>query len=186
VRRAATSARTAIGFLSQSMDWHDLEVVRAHWSGPFAVKGGFSVQDARRMADMGIDALWVGNHGGRQLDHMQTGLEQIAVMADAVGEHCDLVLDGGVRRGTDIIKAICLGAKAVSVGRPWVWGLAAGGVEGVDAALSVLTRELDQSMTLLGAPSVSGLDRSYLARTGLPADLSLGQPRERELDVVAG
>ena len=157
------------------MDWHDLEAVRERWSGPFAVKGGFSVDDARRMADLGIDALWVGNHGGRQLDGMQTGLEQIALFADAVGQNCDLVLDGGVRRGTDIVKAICLGAKAVSIGRPWVWGLAAGGVEGVDAALSVLERELDQTMTNLGAPSVRGLDRSYLARAGLPSDLPLGR-----------
>ncbi|HVS99888.1 MAG TPA: alpha-hydroxy acid oxidase [Solirubrobacterales bacterium] len=174
VRRASDSAVLATGFLNQRFGWEDLEWIRARWQGALAVKGGFSVGDATRLAEIGVDALLVGNHGGRQLDGMQASLEQLPPLVDAVGDRLDLVLDGGVRRGSDIVKALCLGAKAVSVGRPWVWGLAADGVDGVDAVLSVLERELDTTMTLLGAGSVSELDRSFLTPAGLPRDLHLG------------
>lgn len=173
IRRASQSAASTIGFISTTFSWQDLEWIRDRWQGPLALKGAFSASDASRAVDCGVDAFLVGNHGGRQLDGLAGALEQLPSLREAVGGRADLVVDGGVRRGTDVIKAICLGASAVSVGRPWVYALAAGGIEGVDALLTIFERELRTAMALLGAGSVGELDGSYLASAGfagLPAE----------------
>jgi hypothetical protein len=99
------------------MLWEDVEWIRDRWSGPLAVKGAFTPTSARRLSDIGINVLLLGNHGGRQLDGLQTGLEQLPAVLDVVGDRVDLVIDGGVRRGSDVIKAICLGARACTIGR---------------------------------------------------------------------
>lgn len=167
VRRASHSAASTIGFISTRFSWQDLEWVRKHWAGPVALKGAFSPETARRAVDCGVNAFLVGNHGGRQLDGLPSGLEQLPDLCGAVGEDASLVLDGGVRRGVDVIKAICMGASAVSVGRPWVYGLAAGGVAGVELALQIFERELRTAMALLGVPSVSELGASHLRSSGM-------------------
>ncbi len=166
-RRASHAAASTIDLISRSFSWEDLEWIRAQWEGPLALKGAFSVRDAIRAAECGIDVLLVGNHGGRQLDGLPSGLEQLALLRDALQGRVDLILDGGVRRGLDIVKAICIGASAVSIGRAWVYGLAAGGVSGVEQALTILERELRTVMALLGARSIRELDASFLLGAGL-------------------
>jgi isopentenyl diphosphate isomerase/L-lactate dehydrogenase-like FMN-dependent dehydrogenase len=168
IGRASETALGTISLLNQRFDWADLEWLRETWSGTLAVKGAFRVEDASRLAGLGVDVLFVGNHGGRQLDGMQAGLEQLPGIAAAVGDRVDLVLDGGVRRGSDIVKAICLGARACSIGRPWVYGLAAGGTSGVEQVLLKLRRELDTTMALLGASSLGELDPTWVTPAGVP------------------
>ena len=169
IRKAAASAST-VGFIDQTMTWGDIEWIRENWPGPLGIKGAFGVSDAKRFADVGVDALFVGNHGGRQLDGLQPGLEQLQRLSRGVGDRIDLVLDGGVRRGTDIIKALALGARACMVGRAWVYGLAVGGLRGVESILDILESEVDTGMALLGVRSVSELDAAFVA----PAAASSG------------
>ena len=148
--------------------WDDIAWIRSRWQGPLGVKGITDPDDATRAVELGADAIWVSNHGGRQLDGAPAALEALPPIADAVGGRACIVLDGGVRRGTDIIKAICLGADAVGVGRAWAYGLAADGLPGVKGALAVLRRELEISLELLGQPSVSALDPTYVVPAGVP------------------
>jgi isopentenyl diphosphate isomerase/L-lactate dehydrogenase-like FMN-dependent dehydrogenase len=164
VQRAAESAAASIEFLSPQMSWDDLAWIRASWDGTLALKGAFTPDDAVRAADVGVNVLLVGNHGGRQLDGLQTGLEQLPGLVDAVGNRVELILDGGVRRGSDVAKALCVGARACTIGRAWVYGLGAGGTRGVETVLAILRRELDMVLALVGAPSVAALDASYVAR----------------------
>jgi isopentenyl diphosphate isomerase/L-lactate dehydrogenase-like FMN-dependent dehydrogenase len=165
---ASQSAAVSINALNQAFSWRDLEWLRDSWDGVLGVKGAFRVEDAVRLADTGVEVLFVGNHGGRQLDGLQSGLEQMPLLAAAVGDRVDLVLDGGVRRGTDVVKAICLGARACSIGRPWVFGLAAAGTPGVERVLENFRHEIDLTLTLLGARSLAVLDSTWIARAGLP------------------
>lgn len=167
VRDAKHSGRRVSGAL-QRVTWSELEWIRERWTGPLAVKGIVDPDDARRAADLGAEVIFVSNHGGRQLDAAVAALEALPAVVDAVGEHCEIVLDGGIRRGTDVIKALCLGARAVGVGRLWAFGLACGGTTGVDAAITRLRDELEVSMALLGQTRVTGLSRSYLVPAGVP------------------
>jgi isopentenyl diphosphate isomerase/L-lactate dehydrogenase-like FMN-dependent dehydrogenase len=177
IRRASTSAARSMSFISPKMSWDDMEWIRSYWNGPLAIKGAFNTEDAVRLADLGVEVLLVGNHGGRQLDGLQTGLEQLVTLRDIVGDRMDLVLDGGIRRGSDIIKALCLGARACMIGRAWVYALGAGGQPAVEAMLGVLEREMNMTMALLGVASVSDLDGSYLRLAGLrEADLHAKAP----------
>jgi L-lactate dehydrogenase (cytochrome) len=147
--------------------WSDLAWIREAWNGPIVVKGVHTADDARRTVDAGASALVVSNHGGRQLDGVAATLRMLPEIVAAVGGQIELLLDGGVRRGSDIAKALCLGARAVLVGRAYAYGLAAGGEAGVSRAVEILRSDLSRTLKLLGCGSVSELDRSYV---GLPAD----------------
>jgi L-lactate dehydrogenase (cytochrome) len=151
-------------FLDQSMDWAAAEKLRADWGGKFVLKGVMSVGDARRAAEMGCDAIMVSNHGGRQLDGSRAPFDQLAEIVDAVGDRMEVILDGGVRRGTHVLKALSLGAKAVSGGRLYLYALAAAGQAGVERALGILEAEIVRDMKLMGVTSVAGLSRENLRR----------------------
>ena len=161
-RQALDLLRRSMGAMSPRVDWDDLAWIREQWDGPMAVKGILRADDARRAVDLGADAIIVSNHGGRQLDGVPGSIRVLPQVVRAVGDEVDVLLDGGVRRGTDIAKALCLGAKACLVGRPWVYALAAGGTEGVGRMLDILRDELARTMTLLGCERVADLGPDYL------------------------
>ncbi|MEM9759368.1 MAG: alpha-hydroxy acid oxidase [Pseudomonadota bacterium] len=148
--------------LDQSMDWSDAEDLRARWGGPFCLKGIMSVADARKAVDIGASAIMVSNHGGRQLDGSRSPFDQIAEISDAVGDDIDVILDGGIRRGTHVLKALAAGAKACSGGRMYLYALAAAGQAGVEQALGNLRTEIERDMKLLGVTSVTQLNRDML------------------------
>jgi isopentenyl diphosphate isomerase/L-lactate dehydrogenase-like FMN-dependent dehydrogenase len=145
--------------------WEDLRWIRAVWPGPIVVKGVLTGDDAKRAVDAGAAALIVSNHGGRQLDTVSATLWALPEVLEAVNGRIEVLMDGGVRRGGDIVKAICLGARAVLVGRAYAYGLAAGGYAGVARALQILRADVDRTLKLLGCPSIAALDRSYLGRS---------------------
>ncbi|WEK47204.1 MAG: alpha-hydroxy acid oxidase [Candidatus Andeanibacterium colombiense] len=148
--------------LDPSMDWQAADKLREDWGGKFALKGIMSVGDARRAAEIGVDAIYISNHGGRQLDGGRAPFDQLAEIVDAVGDRVEVILDGGVRRGTHVLKALSLGAKAVSGGRLYLYALAAAGEEGVDRAVGLLESEIVRGMKLMGAKSVADLTRENL------------------------
>jgi L-lactate dehydrogenase (cytochrome) len=155
-------ARFAAEQYDVTLDWSDLEWVRARWKGRLAIKGIITVEDARKATHYGADAIIVSNHGGRQLDGASSPIAVLPDIAEAVGDRVELILDGGVRRGSDIVKALALGAKACMAGRPFLYGLAAGGERGVRQAIELLRSELDNTLALLGRPVARGLDRTCL------------------------
>ena len=145
-----------------AVTWSDLKWIREIWRGPIVIKGVLTADDARRSVDEGAAAISVSNHGGRQLDCVPSSLRALPEIVKAVHGQTEILLDGGVRRGTDIIKALCLGARAVLCGRAYAYGLAAAGEAGVNRAIEILRVDLDRSLRLLGCPSVRELDRSYV------------------------
>lgn len=150
--------------LEQSMvSWQDLGWIREAWKGPIVIKGVHTGDDARRAADAGAEAIVVSNHGGRQLDGVSATLRVLPEVHAAVRGQTEVLMDGGIRRGSDIVKALCLGARAVLVGRAYAYGLAAGGGAGVACAIAMLRSDLIRTLTLLGCASVSELDGSYVA-----------------------
>ena len=142
--------------------WNDLTWIREAWNGPLIIKGIHTGGDARRAADEGADAIVVSNHGGRQLDGVAASLRVLPEVCDAVRGRIEVLVDGGVRRGSDIVKALCLGARAVLIGRAYVYGLAAAGEAGVARALEILRTDMVRTMKLLGVQSISDLDTSYV------------------------
>lgn len=148
--------------LDRELDWRTVEKLRADWSGKLCLKGIMSASDARRAADIGCDAIMVSNHGGRQLDGSRAPFDQIREIVDAVGERLEVICDGGVRRGTHVLKALAAGAHAVSGGRMYLYALAAAGEPGVDRAVGRLSAEIERGMRLMGVHSVEELDRSLL------------------------
>jgi len=152
----------AAALASSTVTWADLTWIRAAWRGPIVVKGVLTAEDVRRAVDEGAVAISVSNHGGRQLDGVQASVRALPEVVAAVGDRVEVWMDGGVRRGADVVKALCLGARAVLCGRAYAYGLAAAGEAGVDRALEILRADLDRTLRLLGCPSVSALDRSYL------------------------
>jgi len=148
--------------LDTSMDWKMAEKVRADWGGQFCLKGIMSVDDAKRAVDIGATAIMVSNHGGRQLDGSRSPFDQISEIADAVGGKIDIICDGGVRRGSHVLKAIAAGATACSGGRLYLYALAAAGELGVSRIVGKLHDEIERDMKLMGVRSVSQLDRSML------------------------
>jgi L-lactate dehydrogenase (cytochrome) len=150
--------------LDQTMDWQAAENLRRDWGGKFALKGVMSVGDARRAADMGADAIFVSNHGGRQLDGARAPFDQLAEIVDAVGDRIEVIMDGGVRRGTHVLKALATGAKAVSGGRLYLYALAAAGRPGVERALDILESEIVRDMKLMGVTRIDQLTRDKLRR----------------------
>src|SRR5580765_2723495 len=142
--------------------WQDLRWIREAWKGPIVVKGVHTGDDARRAIDAGADALVVSNHGGRQLDGVPASLRALPEVLDAVNGRIEVLMDGGIRRGADIVKAICLGARAVLVGRAYAWALGAAGGPGVARAIEILRTDVVRTLRLLGCASVRELDRSFI------------------------
>jgi L-lactate dehydrogenase (cytochrome) len=147
---------------SSTVTWQDLRWIRELWRGPVVIKGVLTGDDARRAIDEGAAAVVVSNHGGRQLDCVPASLRALPEVVAAVNGRIEVLMDGGIRRGTDIVKAICLGARAVLCGRAYAYGLAAAGEAGVTRALEILQTDLERTLKLLGCPSVAALDRSYV------------------------
>ena len=142
------------------MNWNDAEYCVKKWGGPFALKGVMSVEDAKKAADIGCTAVIISNHGGRQLDGSRTPFDQLTEIVDAVGDKIEVILDSGVRRGTHVLKALALGAKACSFGKAYLFALGAGGQQGVEALLQKMKAEINRDMILMGSKSINDLNRS--------------------------
>jgi len=149
--------------------WSDVEWVKKKWGGKLILKGIMDVEDARIAADSGADAIVVSNHGGRQLDGATSSIRAVPAIADAVGSRVEVWMDGGVRSGQDVLKAIALGAKATFIGRPFLYGLGAMGEAGVTKCLELIQAELDVSMALCGRSNLAEVDRSILVAETIPA-----------------
>ena len=167
---AATDAVTITGFIADQYDltvnWRDVEWFKSAWGGPVLLKGLLSADDARLAAAHGADGIIVSNHGGRQLEGAVSAVHALPAIADAVGDRLEVVLDGGIRRGADVVRARALGAKACMIGRAWLYGLASAGQAGVERALEILRDEIDITLTLLGRPTLAEVDREALERVG--------------------
>lgn len=146
----------------------DIEWLRARWSGRLVIKGVLRGDECRQLIDLGVDGVIVSNHGGRDLDTARSTMDALPEVVDAIGGRAEVYLDGGVRRGTDIVKALALGARAVLVGRPYIFGLAVAGEAGVARVLEIYRSELGQTMALVGCPSIRDIDRSIVST---PQDL---------------
>jgi L-lactate dehydrogenase (cytochrome) len=168
-------ADVATALEQSTVTWRDLRWIRDLWQGPIVVKGVHIGDDARRAIDEGADLVVVSNHGGRQLDGVSATLRALPEIVAAVNGQVEVMMDGGVRRGGDIAKALCLGARAVLIGRAYAYGLAAGGGPGVARALQILRTDFIRAMKLLGCASVSELDASYVE---IPADWPVPTPRQ--------
>jgi isopentenyl diphosphate isomerase/L-lactate dehydrogenase-like FMN-dependent dehydrogenase len=155
------------GLAESVVTWADLRWIREHWKGPIVIKGVLTADDARRSMDEGAAAISVSNHGGRQLDGVPAALRALPEVVEAVQGRIEILMDSGIRRGTDIAKAICLGARAVLCGRAYAYGMAAAGEAGVDRAIEILRTDLERTLRLLGCPSIAALDSSYI---NLPKD----------------
>ncbi len=147
---------------SSAVSWKDLRWIRERWRGPIVVKGVLTGEDARHAVNEGAAAVVVSNHGGRQLDCVPASLRALPEVVKAVNGQVEVLMDGGIRRGTDVVKAICLGARAVLCGRAYAYGLAAAGEAGVVRAIEILRTDVERTLRLLGCPSIAALDRSYV------------------------
>jgi len=145
-----------------AMNWKDAEYCVKKWGGPFALKGVMSVEDAKKAIDIGCSAIMISNHGGRQLDGSRAPFDQLADIVDAVGDKIEVILDGGVRRGTHVLKALALGAKACSFGKGYLFALGAGGQQGVELILEKMKAEINRDMVLMGCKSIKDLNRSKI------------------------
>jgi isopentenyl diphosphate isomerase/L-lactate dehydrogenase-like FMN-dependent dehydrogenase len=152
---------------SHSPSWEDIAWMRANWNGPLIVKGILSTTDARTAAKLGADGIIVSNHGGRQLDGSPASIAVLPQIVEAVGDDVTVILDSGIRRGSDVLKALALGAKAVMVGRLPAWGLAVDGEAGVSHVLEITRTEMVRTMRLLGCSSIHELDPSWLSQQSL-------------------
>ena len=148
--------------LDQSMNWKDAESLCSNWGGHFALKGIMSVEDAKKAVDIGCTGIMVSNHGGRQLDGARAPFDQLAEIVDAVGDKIDVICEGGIQRGTHILKALSVGAKACSGGRMYLYALAAAGQKGVERALNLYRTELERDMKLMGCTNIKQLNRSNI------------------------
>jgi L-lactate dehydrogenase (cytochrome) len=149
---------------SASIGWDDIEWYRSIWPGPIALKGIMSPEDARLAAERGIEAIIVSNHGGRQLDHAPSPVGVLPEIVDAVAGRAEVILDGGIRRGSDVVKALALGARACMIGKAFNYGVAALGGRGVELAIEILQKEIDRALALIGRPTLAALDRSAVRR----------------------
>ncbi len=165
-KAAATDAVTITEFIAGQYDltvnWRDVEWFKSAWGGPVLLKGILSVEDAKLAAAHGVDGVIVSNHGGRQLEGAVSAVHALPAIVDAVGDRLEVVLDGGIRRGADVVRARALGARACMIGRAWLYGLACEGQGGVERALEILRDEIDITLTLLGCPTLAAIDRSIL------------------------
>lgn len=144
------------------VSWPDLRWIREAWRGPIIVKGLLTADDARRAVDESADAIVVSNHGGRQLDTVSPTLRALPEVVAAVGDQVEVLVDGGIRRGSDIVKAICLGARAVLIGRAYGYGLGAAGAAGVARAMEILRTDIERTLKLVGCSSLAELDHSFV------------------------
>ena len=159
---AVSIGRYLTEMLDQSMNWNDVAEMVRLWDGQFCLKGVMSVEDARHAAEIGCTGIVLSNHGGRQLDGSRAAFDQLAEVVDAVGDRIDVMMDGGVQRGTHVLKALSLGARAVGVGRYYLFPLAAAGRAGVERALGLMREEIERDMKLMGCTRVDQLSRSNL------------------------
>jgi L-lactate dehydrogenase (cytochrome) len=148
--------------LDPSMHWDDVAEMVRLWDGQFCLKGVMSVDDAKRAVEIGCTGIILSNHGGRQLDGSRSAFDQLAEIVDAVGDRIDVMMDGGVQRGTHVLKALSMGAKAVGVGRFYLYPLAAAGQAGVEKALGLMRTEIERGMKLMGCKSITQLARANL------------------------
>ena len=159
-------AKSVIDYINEqydpAMNWKDAEYCVKKWNGPFALKGVMSVEDAKKAIDIGCTAIMISNHGGRQLDGSRSPFDQIKAISDAVGDKIEIILDGGVRRGTHVLKALAAGAKACSFGKMFLFSLAAGGQKGVEHLLSTMHDEINRNMVLMGCKNLKELNSSKL------------------------
>ena len=176
------SVQAQYRWMRPELDWDDFAWMREQWKGPLFIKGVLDPQDAARAVDLGASGVIVSNHGGRQLDGAPASLDALPAVVARVGDRAEVLLDGGIRRGSDIVKALCLGAKAVCIGRPYLYGLAAAGPRGVSEILSILRAEVVRAMTLMGVDRLEDLDRSWL----LPAHETLPVSSAAEPSSMAG
>ena len=163
-----------------TLSWQDLEWMREEWDGPITVKGILRAEEALEAVDRGADAIAVSNHGGRQLDHLPAALEVLPDIVEAVGDRAEVLFDSGIRRGSDILTALSLGARAVLIGRAYLYGLAAAGEVGVRHAIDILGKELRMAMALCGARNLGEIDRDLLRVSG-PPRLGESEPTEATL-----
>tara|TARA_B100001123_G_C15308630_1_gene1023552 strand:- start:281 stop:1435 length:1155 start_codon:yes stop_codon:yes gene_type:complete len=158
--------KSVMGYINEqfdpSMNWKDAEYCIKKWQGPFALKGIMSVEDAKRAIDIGASSIMISNHGGRQLDGSRAPFDQLSEIVDAVGDKIEVILDGGVRRGTHVLKALSLGAKACSFGKGYLYALAAGGQKGIEIVLEKMQAEIKRDMILMGCKSIKDLNRSKI------------------------
>jgi L-lactate dehydrogenase (cytochrome) len=152
----------------RSLSWKDLDWLRERWDGQLALKGVSSVGDARRAVAAGCEGLMISNHGGRQLDGSVSPLEQLPAIRDAVGDKPTLIVDGGVRRGSHVLKAIALGADACSIGRPYLYGLAVDGERGVRRVIQIFREEIERAMALMGCPTLDAITSDHIRPTRTP------------------
>ena len=162
-----TNLMTSIGdyftkMLDNSLSWKKIEEINKKWGKPFAIKGIMSVEDAKKAVDVGASAIMISNHGGRQLDGSRSPFDQLEEVVNAVGDKIDVICEGGIKRGTHILKALSLGAKACSGGRMYLYALAAGGQKGVEKALGNLKKEIERDMILMGVSNISELSKKNL------------------------
>ncbi len=162
-----TNVMTSIGdyftkMLDNSLSWKKIEDINKKWGKPLAIKGIMSVDDARKAVDVGASAIMISNHGGRQLDGSRSPFDQLEEIVNAVGDKIDVICDGGIKRGTHVLKALSLGAKACSGGRMYLYALAAGGKKGVELALSNLKKEIERDMILMGVSNINELSKKNL------------------------
>lgn len=163
VAAAANSSARLASQIQADLSWDDVAWMRDRWDGPFFVKGILDPEDAVQAVDrIGANGVVVSNHGGRQLDRCLSSIEALPAVAARVGDRAAVFLDGGVRRGTDVIAALCLGARAVFIGRPYLYGLAANGEAGVHSVLDIFRDEIERGITLMGCPSAEALGRSWI------------------------
>jgi (S)-mandelate dehydrogenase len=159
---ALIGAKYSFSQINSRLSWHDVERIRKRWSGKLVVKGLLCVEDARRAVEAGVDGIVLSNHGGRQLDGAVSGVELLPAVASEVGDRVTIMVDGGFRRGGDVLKAVALGARAVLIGRAALYGLAAGGEAGAGRAIGMLRAEMDRAMLLLGCGSIPELGRHLI------------------------
>jgi isopentenyl diphosphate isomerase/L-lactate dehydrogenase-like FMN-dependent dehydrogenase len=157
-----SAAEALMHWLASPPRWEDFTWLREHFDGPVIAKGVLTGDDARRAVDCGVSAIVVSNHGGRQLDGVPATMTALVEVLDAVGTDVEVFVDGGFRRGADVVKAVAVGARAVMVGRPWAYGLAAAGEPGVKRVLSILRDDVDRTLRLLGVSSITDLDRELV------------------------
>ena len=159
-------AKSVIDYVNEqydpTMNWKDAEYIVKKWDGPFALKGVMSVEDAKKAIDIGCTAIMISNHGGRQLDGSRSPFDQVKAISDAVGDKLEIILDGGVRRGTHVLKALSAGATACSFGKAFLFSLGAGGQKGVERLLENMHKEIRRNMILMGCKSIQDLDTSKI------------------------
>jgi L-lactate dehydrogenase (cytochrome) len=174
LEKAVPGARSPAAFrdwvdaqFDPSVTWKDVAWVRERWAGRLVAKGVLDPEDARRAADAGVDGVVVSNHGGRQLDSVPSTVKALPAVVEAVGDQVEVLVDGGVRTGLDVVKMVALGARAVLIGRPWAWAVAARGEAGVRHVLEVMKADIDTAMALTGQTSIAAVDRTAVHQPGI-------------------